>query len=88
MTFSLGSLVGVDSAPCWVLFLSFLPWSWAARPGVAMLACDLSAVVLYFFVSTGLMEPFSGAWRTVRARRAGGRGMSGYATEIGLVEYT
>lgn len=49
-----------------------------------MLACDSSGVVLYFF-STGLIEPFSGAWRTVRARRAGGRGMSGYATEMYFV---
>jgi hypothetical protein len=75
MTFSLGSLVGVKSALCWVsLLLSSRP----ARRGVAMLVCDISSAVLDFF-STGLIEPFSGAWRAVRARRAGGRGMSGYA---------
>lgn len=76
MTFSLGSRVGVRSAPCWV---SLLTWPWSARRGVAIWACDSSSVVLDFF-SIGLIKPFSGAWRTVRARRAGGRGMSGYAT--------
>lgn len=64
MTFSLGSRVGVRSV------LSIRP----PRRGVAILACDSSSVALDFF-STDLIEPFSGAWRTVRARRAGGRGM-------------
>lgn len=71
MTFSLGSCVGVRSA------LSI----WLPRRGVAILACDSSSAVFDFF-SNGLIEPFSGAWRTVRARRAGGRGMSGYARRL------
>lgn len=72
MTFSLGSRVGVKSA------LSI----WPPRRGVAILACDSSSAVLDFF-STGLIEPFSGAWRTVRARRAGGRGI--VVIDVGLL---